>query len=324
MPQTLQRILPTLLSAFPRRSAGGLGWLALLCIGPVSEGLSARVSREALNTVVAIGRRLDDGSKVWVGSGFMLLHAYRPDLQGESRYRAFIVTNKHVIAALDKILVRFSPGTYGQGSGAAEVLEVSLKSQGKRVWTAHPDDSVDLALIPFYPIVAAQRVGHFNMVIDDTAPDQRMLGDHFVVTRKISESGTAEGDDVHVLGFPIGVLSDQLFGPERSYPVARRGSIAWIRPALDKVNTEFLIDAFIFPGNSGGPVFRPCRIPVAQGQLETDCLIGMVKAYMPYTDSAVSRQTGKVRVTFEENSGLAVVVPVESIQRAIAEYLKTE
>jgi len=98
---------------------------------------------------------------------------------------------------------------------------------------------------------------------------------------------------VHVLGFPIGVLSDQLFGPERSYPVARRGSIAWIRPALDKVNTEFLIDAFIFPGNSGGPVFKPCRTTVGQGQVETDCLIGMVKSYMPYTDSALSRQTGQ-------------------------------
>src|SRR5262245_48826910 len=301
-----------------------LACVTLIFTWLVPVGLGARVSREALNTVVAIGRTLDDGSKVWVGSGFMLLHAYRPDLHGESRYRAFIVTNKHVIAGLDKILVRFSPGTYGKGSGAAEILEVVLREQEQQIWTAHPEDAVDLALIPFYPIAAAQRVGHFNMVINDPTPDSKMLGDHFVITQKISQSGAAEGEDVHVLGFPIGVLSDQLFGPERSYPVARRGSIAWIRPALDKVNTEFLIDAFIFPGNSGRPVFKPCRTTVGQGQVETDCLIGMVKSYMPYTDSALSRQTGKVRVTFEENSGLAVVVPVESIQKAIAEYLKTQ
>jgi len=50
----------------------------------------------------------------------------------------------------------------------------------------------------------------------------------------------------------------------------------------------------------------------------------MAKAYMPFTDSALSRQTGKVRVTFEENSGLAVVVPVESILSAIAEHLRTK
>ena len=312
-----------------RNTCGSLQVARLTCLVltftwwmPVALG--ARVSREALNTVVAIGRTLDDGSKVWLGSGFMLLHAYRPDLQGEARYRAFIVTNKHVIAGLDKILIRFSPGTYGKGSGAAEILEIALKNHEKHLWTAHPDDAVDLALIPFYPTAAAQRVGHFNMVINDPVPDPKMLGDHFVVTQRISESGAAEGEDVHVLGFPIGVLSDQLFGPERSYPVARRGSIAWVRPALDKVNTEFLIDSFIFPGNSGGPVFKPCRTTLPQGQFETDCLIGMVKAYMPYRDSAFSRQTGKVRVTFEENSGLAVVVPVESILSAIAEHLKTK
>ena len=308
---------------FCGRSGARTICLPLALMSFVSVCLAARVSREALNTVVAIGRTTAEGTKTWVGSGFMLSHAYRPDLQGEARYRAFIVTNKHVIAGLDKILVRFSPGTYGKGSGAAEILEVQLKNQETRLWTAHPDDSVDLALIPFYPTAAAQRVGHFNMVINDPAPDPKMLGEHFVVTQKIGESG-AEGEDVHVLGFPIGVLSDQLFGPERSYPVARRGSIAWIRPALDKVNAEFLIDAFIFPGNSGGPVFKPCRAALPQGQFETDCLIGMVKAYMPYTDSALSRQTGKVRVTFEENSGLAVVVPVESILRAIAEHLKNQ
>src|SRR5262245_12031933 len=324
MLQIIQRMPLLYLSGLGRRNAVRLVCLVLMCIGPASVGLGARISREALNTVVAIGRSLDDGSKVWLGSGFMLLHAYRQDLQGESRYRAFIVTNKHVIAGLDKIVVRFSPGTYGKGSGAAEILEVVLDNQGKHLWAAHPDDSVDMALIPFYPGVAAQRAGHFNMVVNDPAPDPKVLGDQFVVTQKMSESAAAEGEDVHVLGFPIGVLSDQLFGPERSYPVARRGSIAWIRPALDKVNTEFLIDAFIFPGNSGRPVFKPCRTTVGQGQVETDCLIGMVKSYMPYTDSALSRQTGKVRVTFEENSGLAVVVPVESIQKAIAEYLKTQ
>ena len=86
-----------------RNTCGSLQVARLTCLVltftwwmPVALG--ARVSREALNTVVAIGRTLDDGSKVWLGSGFMLLHAYRPDLQGEARYRAFIVTNKHVIA----------------------------------------------------------------------------------------------------------------------------------------------------------------------------------------------------------------------------------
>jgi S1-C subfamily serine protease len=291
---------------------------ALILTGSVRVCLGARVSEEALNTVVAIGRTMEDGSKVWVGSGFMLAHACRPALTGEDRYCGFIVTSKHVLAGLDKILVRFSPGTISRGTRAAEILEIALTENGKRTWAAHPDEAVDLALIPFSPKSAAERVGHFDMVIDDPAPDPTMLGSHFVIAQRIAESGAAEGEDVQVLGFPIGVLSDQLFGAERSYPVARRGSMAWVRPALDKTNSEFLIDTFIFPGNSGSPVFKPCHISVPKGQVATDCLIGMVRAYLPYTDTAISRQTGKVRVSFEENSGLAVVIPVDSIQSAIA------
>ena len=73
-----------------RNTCGSLQMARLTCLvltftWLVPVGLGARVSREALNSVVAIGRTLEDGSKVWVGSGFMLLHAYRPDLQGEAR-----------------------------------------------------------------------------------------------------------------------------------------------------------------------------------------------------------------------------------------------
>ena len=40
-------------------------------------------------------------------------------------------------------------------------------------------------------------------------------------------------------------------------------------------------------------------------------LLGIVSSYIPYADVAVSRQTGRPRITFEENSGLAKVVPID-------------
>ena len=98
----------------------------------------------------------------------------------------------------------------------------------------------------------------------------------------------------------------------------RRGTIAWVQPALEKLTPEFLIDAFIFPGNSGGPVLRQCARSAA-GEI---CLIGMVKGYLPYSGVASSRQTGRPRVTFEENSGLAGVIPVDEIDRAMAGHMR--
>jgi len=52
-------------------------------------------------------------------------------------------------------------------------------------------------------------------------------------------------------------------------------------------------------------------------------LIGIVKGYVPYLDIAVSKQTGKPRIIFEENSGLAAVHPIDYVDDAVKEHLKS-
>lgn len=52
-------------------------------------------------------------------------------------------------------------------------------------------------------------------------------------------------------------------------------------------------------------------------------LIGIVKGYVPYQDVAYSLQTMRPRITFEENSGLAAVHPVDYIQETITEHIKS-
>jgi hypothetical protein len=47
-------------------------------------------------------------------------------------------------------------------------------------------------------------------------------------------------------------------------------------------------------------------------------LIGVVQAYVPYEDVAVSLQTGRPRIVFEENAGLAAVLPIDFIEETIA------
>ena len=47
-------------------------------------------------------------------------------------------------------------------------------------------------------------------------------------------------------------------------------------------------------------------------------LIGIIKTYVPYIDVAISPQTGRARVTFEENSGLSAVEPLDAIVETVA------
>ena len=43
----------------------------------------------------------------------------------------------------------------------------------------------------------------------------------------------------------------------------------------------------------------------------------MVSQYLPYQEYAISEQTGRRRMMFEENSGLGIVVPHNVIQETV-------
>ncbi len=126
-----------------------------------------------------------------------------------------------------------------------------------------------------------------------------------------------EGDEVYVLGFPM-----ELPGSERNYVIARHGIVARIRDWYDYWTDTYLIDAFIYPGNSGGPVIAKPTIHTYGEARSHPKLIGMVSGYVPYSDVARSEQTGNPVSVSMENSGIAKVVPIDKINETIAEVCK--
>jgi S1-C subfamily serine protease len=137
---------------------------------------------------------------------------------------------------------------------------------------------------------------------------------HVVFLDQIKAGFLNEGDPVYVLGYPMGLVA-----PDRQYVISRFGSISRIRDLKDGYAKDFLVDATVFPGNSGGPVINGSYVSSIVGTQAPNkaCLIGMVKSYIPYHDRAVSPQTGQTRVVFEENSGLSSVVPTDFIKETV-------
>jgi hypothetical protein len=133
---------------------------------------------------------------------------------------------------------------------------------------------------------------------------------------KMKQIGVSAGDGIFVLGFPM-----NLAGVQRNYVIVRQGCIARLSEMLDKVSIPFMVDTFVFPGNSGGPVVLKPEIASIQGTQSNGrpYLIGMVLSYRPYVDAAISAQTNHPRVVFEENSGLAEVLPTDFIDEAVDE-----
>lgn len=183
-----------------------------------------------------------------------------------------------------------------------------IREDGRKLWFSPRDESVDVVVVPIAAPKLIDRKMQFHWFHEES---------HVLPLASAKEIGVSEGDGVFVLGFPMGLV-----GQQRSYVVSRGGTIARIRDALAGHGREILIDATIFPGNSGGPVVLRPEAESIQGTnpISKADLIGIVSAYVPYQDVAISQQTRRPRIIFEENSGLGTVVPVDFIMQAITAH----
>lgn len=244
---------------------------------------------------------------LWSASGFLYGHfiAARGD---QSEFSIYLITNRHVFDQETEMVVRFNP----LGSDPAQEFDLPLvDGSGRRLWLAHPDPDIDAAVIGINARHLEKRKIQFSY----------FRSHQNVLDRKgATDKGLSEGDGAYILGFPMGIV-----GGDRSYVMVRQGALARVRDWLAGSAKEFLVDATIFPGNSGGPVVnRPENTAISGTKQQTAAyLIGIVKSYVPYTDIAVSQQTGRPRVIFEENSGLAAVVPMEYVIEVIQTHRAT-
>ena len=254
-----------------------------------------------LNSVVAIGRNDSNGGIMWMGTGFLFGYRFKDQPYDAGAYNIFLVTNKHVLRNFDTVFLKFNP----QGNQPAKDYTLNLKHNNTFLYKMHPDKNVDVAVMPI------TQQFYDNLKQDGVNPNFFQFDtDCYYIADMKNNIGTTEGDEVYALGYPMGIV-----GNTRQYVILRGGVIARVRDMLDGFSTDFIIDAPVFPGNSGGPVvIRPefTFINGTKSQSESR-LIGLVKGYIPYKDVAISPQTGRPRVSFEENTGLSLVEPVDHI-----------
>lgn len=255
-----------------------------------------------LDAVVAVGWPDKDGKPSYVATGF--LFGDLAETKGaNSIYRVFLVTNRHVFEGKAMAWLRFNQ----EGDQAAREFELPLKRpDGTSHWVPHPDPEVDLAVAMINANFLKANAIRFEIFESDK---------HVLDTKDAIDRGVSEGDGIFVLGFPMGLV-----GENRNFVIVRQGAIARIRDAMAGKAKTFLADATVFPGNSGGPIVtRPELVSIqGTGALNSAYLLGVVAGYVPYQDIAVSAQTNRPRIIFEENSGLTRAVPVRYLLETVA------
>ena len=203
----------------PNTSEPHVGWLDHWRLSTFSFG------------VVDKDQNKHDFSRV-IGTGIFVATA--PD-------KGYFVTAKHVFDDPSKnwhpknVHLRFG---WQERQSVYDYLGTTLAlvdSTGKQLWLAS-DDGADIAALP---VVMSELA-----LTSDVQPHAIFLAD--IATK----DALFEGASLVILGYP-GIVGNEYL--VRS--IVRAGIVAWLSPD-DPYGKPFLIDANIYPGNSGGPVIK--------------------------------------------------------------------
>lgn len=256
-----------------------------------------------INCVVAIGAMNNETDPInWIGTGFLFGYLIEETEDKKNKYSVYLVTNKHVINNLDLVFVKFN----SQENQSGKDYPLPLKdNDGNDTWFGHPDPEIDVAVIRVNVNMLRSEGMHCNFFESDKSVS---------TINDLEEQGSSEGDFIYALGFPMGLV-----GTDRQHVFVRSGIISRIQDLFEKRQKDYIVDAFVFPGNSGGPVLSKPEVVEIKGTKSSNrsSLIGLVKSYIPYRDVAISNQTNRPRAIFEENTGLTKVEPVDHIIETI-------
>lgn len=230
-----------------------------------------------------------------MGTGFLLGWPITPL---SPLYDAFLVTNRHVLEEHEAVVIRFNLVEPRESID----FEVSLSAGETSTATFHSDREIDVAVVKLDDsVLASSRI-----------QIQAFISNRDVFSLRGGSRELREGSSIFVLGYPLGLVSEQ-----GQFAICRGGCIARIRDFYAGQSSDFLIDAAAFRGNSGGPVLA--TLPMYSGLVVA--LVGIVYSNVLYREAAINPQTNEPRIMYEQNSGLAKVVPIDCVADCIQENL---
>lgn len=228
-----------------------------------------------------------------MGTGFIL---GRPFPHDASQARMVLVTAAHVLNGMPGenifIIMRRKVGPTWQ----LVPTPFPIRHDGRPLWVQHQSADVAAMYINLPPDLKPE-----GLVSTDLLANDKLLTDYEI----------HPGDELNVLGYPLGVTSNG------GFPVLRSGKIASYPLVPVKENPYFLLDFRIFKGNSGGPVYLINNGRTYGGAMNIvtiQLIMGLVSEELGYVEQTQGIYENSVKT---KPLGLAKIVPAAYIAETI-------
>lgn len=174
-----------------------------------------------------------------IGTGFLLRASFDGSLDGQGA--TLLISNKHVFADPSNA-IRLQFHKRGNGSDKTPMLGQIISAhiadlRRQAIYVEHPSPEVDLACLVANAIEDPQS-GIFALTIP------------YPMLATFDEPDLIAGKDVWFIGYPA-----NRYDTTNNLPLMRHGYIATIPTTHFQGREQFVIDAQVFPGSSGSPVF---------------------------------------------------------------------
>lgn len=244
----------------------------------------------------------------WSGTGFCFA------LETDKGTVHVLVSNKHVLANADSLRIRMVAST-GEGPKLVAATQIDLDGAESLV-VEHPDPAVDVAVMPLSHVLEQMTKNGAPAFFRSISPEICLTTDGARNLDSIEE--------ILFVGYP-----NALFDIKNFTPIARRGTTATPIQLDYRGEPAFLVDATVFPGSSGSPVFlsdtgtyraRDGAVVVGSRIMFLGVLAAVHTAQVGGTVAALpAQQTVQVHTPI----GLGIVYKAETIE-ACADLLLAE
>jgi hypothetical protein len=213
----------------------------------------------------------------------------------------FIVTNKHVVRGADKGWITFHKSSNGQPVlGTAHRFEIT---DFEKAWHGHSDAEIDVAVMPCAALLEQMQ--------QQGMPPYCQWIDRGITAGIDLHKQLDALEEVVFIGYPNGIWDSRNF-----LPIIRRGTTATPIVVDFQGKKQFLIDASVFPGSSGSPVFLFNQGIFADRQ--GNSTIGTRLAFLGVVASVFFRQdVNEIQLIPQNTANMPVAIAKEMIDLGI-------